>query len=154
MNCILPLRRWRVQRCDTCRYIPKRTHSNSVCQVYKYQTRMHSSRMRTARTSNRVGGGGCLPQCMLGYPPVWEWRPARHAGIPPPPLETCCKECWDTIPTPSHPNPNPCEQNHRCCNMDQNDTIGKIELNPLSSCQVIILIARMTFNCSTSCLMS
>ena len=36
----------------------------------------------------------------------------------------------------------------------RNDTIGKIELNPLSSCQVIILIARMTFNCSTSCLMS
>ena len=41
-----------------------------------------------------------------------------------------------------------------CCDMDQNDTIGKIELKPLSSCQVIILIARMTFNCSTSCLMS
>ena len=38
--------------------------------------------------------------------------------------------------------------------MSQNDTVGKIELNPLSSCQVIILIARMTFNCSTSCLMS
>ena len=38
--------------------------------------------------------------------------------------------------------------------MGQNDTIGKIELNPLSSCQVIILIVRMTFNCSTSCLMS
>ena len=31
---------------------------------------------------------------------------------------------------------------------------AKIELNPLSSCQVIILIARTTFNCSTSCLMS
>ena len=30
-----------------------------------------------------------------------------------------------------------------CCDMDQNDTIGKIELNPLSSCQVIILIARI-----------
>ena len=42
----------------------------------------------------------------------------------------------------------------RCCDMGQNDTVGKIELNPLSSCQVIILIARMTFNCSTSCLMS
>ena len=26
--------------------------------------------------------------------------------------------------------------------MGQNDTIGKIELNPLSSCQVIILIAK------------
>ena len=33
-----------------------------------------------------------------------------------------------------------------CCDMGQNDTIGKIELIPLSSCQVIILIARMTFN--------
>ena len=41
-----------------------------------------------------------------------------------------------------------------CCDMGQNDTIGKIELNPLSSCQVIILIARMTFNCFSSCLMS
>ena len=30
--------------------------------------------------------------------------------------------------------------------MGQNDTIGKIELNPLSSCQVIILIARMTLH--------
>ena len=42
----------------------------------------------------------------------------------------------------------------RCCDMGQNDTIGKIELFPLSSCQVIILIARMTFNCFSSCLMS
>ena len=41
-----------------------------------------------------------------------------------------------------------------CCDMSQNDTIDRIELFPLSSCQVIILIARMTFNCSTSCLMS
>ena len=42
-----------------------------------------------------------------------------------------------------------------CCDMSQNDTIGRIKLLlSLSSCQVIILIARMTFNCSTSCLMS
>ena len=105
MNCILPLRRWRVQRCDTCRYIPKRTHSNSVCQGYNYQTRMHSSRMRTARTSNRVGVGGvCLSACwdtprcgngdlqgMLGYHPPPPPRPAaRNAGIPslPPPTPT------------------------------------------------------------------
>ena len=38
--------------------------------------------------------------------------------------------------------------------MGQNDTISKIELNPSSSCQVIILIARMTFNSFSSCLMS
>ena len=43
---------------------------------------------------------------------------------------------------------------NNCCDMGQNDTIGKIELFPLSSCQVIILIARMTFNSSLSCLMS
>ena len=34
----------------------------------------------------------------------------------------------------------------------QDDIFPRIELFPLSSCQVIILIARMTFNCSTSCL--
>ena len=36
----------------------------------------------------------------------------------------------------------------------QDDIFPRIELFPLSSCQVIILIARMTFNCSTSCLMN
>ena len=29
------------------------------------------------------------------YPLVRAWKPARHAGIPPP-LEICCKACWDT----------------------------------------------------------
>ena len=42
----------------------------------------------------------------------------------------------------------------RCCDIGQIDRLFIIELFPLSSCQVIILIARMTFNCSTSCLMS
>ena len=42
----------------------------------------------------------------------------------------------------------------RCCDIGQIDIFSGIELFPLSSCQVIILIARMTFNCSTSCLMS
>ena len=42
----------------------------------------------------------------------------------------------------------------RCCDIGQIDIFSRIELFPLSSCQVIILIARMTFNCSTSCLMS
>ena len=32
-------------------------------------TRMHSSRMSTAPSSSRLLRGGCLPQCMLGYPP-------------------------------------------------------------------------------------
>ena len=42
----------------------------------------------------------------------------------------------------------------RCCDIGQIDIFSRIELFPLSSCQVIILIARMTFNCSTSCLMN
>ena len=42
----------------------------------------------------------------------------------------------------------------RCCDIGQIDRFHTIELFPFSSCQVIILIARMTFNCSTSCLMS
>ena len=42
----------------------------------------------------------------------------------------------------------------RCCDIGQIDIFSRIELFPLSSCQVIILIARMTFNCSTRCLMS
>ena len=41
-----------------------------------------------------------------------------------------------------------------CCDIGQIDRFSIIELFPLSSCQVIILIARMTFNCSTSCLMN
>ena len=33
-------------------------------------TRMHSSMMRTTRSSSRLlGEAGCMPQCMLGYPP-------------------------------------------------------------------------------------
>ena len=63
---------------------------------------MHSSRMRTARSSSRLPGG-CLPQCMLGYPSgcgpgnppgcgpgdppqVWAWRhtpPGFGPGDPP-----------------------------------------------------------------------
>ena len=42
----------------------------------------------------------------------------------------------------------------RCCDIGQIDRFSRIELFPLSSCQVIILIARMTFNCFPSCLMS
>ena len=42
----------------------------------------------------------------------------------------------------------------RCCDIGQIDRFSIKELFPLSSCQVIILIARMTFHCSTSCLMS
>ena len=39
------------------------------------------------------------------------------------------------------------ESRSLCCNIGQIDRLFKIELFPLLSCQVIILIARMTFNC-------
>ena len=41
-----------------------------------------------------------------------------------------------------------------CCDMGQDDTIGKIELIPFSSCLQTRLIARMTFNRFLNCLMS
>ena len=72
------------------------------------KTRMHSSRMRTARSSSRAGipprcGHGSpqpdLSTSPLGvgletppkpdpstFPRVWAWRPAMHAGIPCPPV--------------------------------------------------------------------
>ena len=49
-------------------------------QIFK-RTRMHSSRMRTARSSShQPGGGGGLPQCMLGYTNP----PGCGPGEPPP----------------------------------------------------------------------
>ena len=41
-----------------------------------------------------------------------------------------------------------------CCDIGQIDRFSIIELFPLSSCQVIILITIMSFNCFSSCLMS
>ena len=106
---------------------PQIIFQNSIGSLLRQpkQTRMHSSRMRTARGSSRQLGGVCLSACWDTHLlPVWAWspcqpdpstsplgvgletplwRPARHAGIPPP--ETCkacwdttCKECWDTTP--------------------------------------------------------
>ena len=47
------------------------------------KTRMHSSRMRTTRSSSCWVVG--LPQCMLGYTPqVWAWRPPRCGSGEPP----------------------------------------------------------------------
>ena len=66
--------------------------------VRLYNTRMHSSRMRTTRSSGSVCLSACwvIPPRGVGLetpsgqtpqlPPwVWAWRPARHAGIPPSP---------------------------------------------------------------------
>ena len=77
---------------------------------------MHSSKMRTACSSSHLlGGGGCLPQCVVGYHPgcvsgdplgvgletlpqwLWVWRPAMHAGI--------------------HTPLSPCGQTDRCKNI-------------------------------------
>ena len=40
---------------------------------------MHSSRMCNTRSSSHLLAGGCLPHCMLGYPPpwVWAWTPTK-----------------------------------------------------------------------------
>ena len=84
---------------------------NFVTYEHSLNTRMHSSRMRTTRSSSRQPGG--LPQCMLGYtltpmgvgletppgvgleaspgcgprtpPPVWAWRPPLGVGLETPP---------------------------------------------------------------------
>ena len=52
------------------------------------RTRMHSSRMRTVRSSSRLSGGG-LPQCMLGYQPPNTRHPhSPRPGTPThPPLD-------------------------------------------------------------------
>ena len=118
-------------------FTKSRKYKNYVCSVIctilgplwwriqdQYKTRMHSSRMRTARSSSRLLGG--LPHHMLGYtyppgvgletPQVLAWRPPqvwarRHppgvgleTPLPDPSssslgvgLETC-KACWDTPP--------------------------------------------------------
>ena len=46
---------------------------------------MHSSRMRTIRSSSRLSRGGGLPQCMLGYqpPPPPDQAPTPRADTPP-----------------------------------------------------------------------
>ena len=45
-----------------------------------YVTRMHPSRMHTARSSNCLLGGVCLSACW-DNPWVWVWRPPRSPGV-------------------------------------------------------------------------
>ena len=106
-----------------------------------FKTRMHSSGMRTVRSSSRLSRG--LPQCMLRYqpppppgadlppnqvtPPTRPpWRPvARHAGIPPamhagiahPPWRPAARHAG--IPPARHAGipPPPCGQTHTCKNI-------------------------------------
>ena len=83
---------------------------------YVKLTRMHSSRMHTARSSSRHGGSphphGSRHPPPEQAPQVWAWRPppkARPLNFPPGcgpgnlqgmlgyhPPETCYKACWDT----------------------------------------------------------
>ena len=87
-------------------------------------TRMHSSRMRTARSSSRDGGRSPHPPEQAPPPPdppqlppwVWAWKPARHAGIPPP-WRPAARHAGippamhaGIAPPPTHPPP-PCGQN-------------------------------------------
>ena len=80
--------------------------------------------------------------------------------IPPPPLRQLLAEIQEEMKSnprlmlPYDPQTEIYKFYEVCCNIGQIDIFSRIELFPLSSCQVIILIARMTFNCSTSCLMS
>ena len=92
-------------------------------------TRMHSSGMRTICSS---GGGGCLPQCMLGYqPPPTRCPPGADPSQTRHPLQDLtCNACWDSTPpwrpaarhagiTPErHAGlPPPCGQTHTCKNI-------------------------------------
>ena len=61
-----------------------KTHS-----LRKYETRMHSSRMRTARSSS------CPRGVSTRHPPGADSLEADPPGSRHPP-ETCCKACWDT----------------------------------------------------------
>ena len=67
-------------------------------------TRIHSSRMRTTRSSSHQLGGGSLPQCMLGYTP-WVWGPGVPPGVgldPPPRVWAWRPSLW---PDPLNPPP-------------------------------------------------
>ena len=59
---------------------------------------------QTPQLPTRCGPGDPPRPDPSTSPWVWAWRPTRHAGIPPLPLETCMA-CWDTTP--------PCGQNDR-----------------------------------------
>ena len=76
-----------------------------------HTTRMHSSRMRTARSSSRLLGGVCLSACWdtppgsgpgdlplpgPGHPQAWAWTPPPGHG---PGHLPGCKACWDPHPT-------------------------------------------------------
>ena len=75
-------------------------------------TRMHSSRVRTVRSSSCLLVGRCLPQCMLRYTPSPRSGPGPPLGLdlgtlprpgprhhPPPAGQTPRPWTWDTLPS-------------------------------------------------------
>ena len=61
-----------------CTLSPPATKAIGWCDHLK-ETRMHSSRMRTARSSSRVGGEVVSAPVHAGIPPwVWAWIPPRY----------------------------------------------------------------------------
>ena len=78
------------------------------------KTRMHSSRIRTVRSSSRLSRGrGGLPQCMLGYQPPHPW--SRPPGSRPPRDQTPprSRHPWSRhppgtrLPRGQNPSPHP-----------------------------------------------
>ena len=88
------------------------TWSMKYCTLWiLFITRMHSSRMCTARSSSRLLGG--LPQCMLGYPPgvgletplcVGLETPGCGPGDPPRPDPSTSPCVWAWNPPPPWPD--------------------------------------------------
>ena len=64
------------------------------------KTRMHSSRMRTARSSSRPGGGGSPPAPREQTPP-WEQTPPSPQDQPPPPPLTESQTPVKILPCPN-----------------------------------------------------
>ena len=88
-----------------CFCVRATTVTGNAQQAEKKQTRMHSSRMRTVRSSSHPGGsppgtppGADPPMSRLPlgadpHPTPRSRPPSPGAGTS---LETCCKACWDT----------------------------------------------------------
>ena len=72
--------------------------------IFTLKTRMHSSRMRTARSSSRLLGEGVSASVHAGIhtrPRVWAWRPSLGVGLETPPSVSLDPWVWDLRPPPS-----------------------------------------------------
>ena len=68
--------------------------------IFIYQTRMHSSRIRTAHSSSHLleGGSVCLSACWDTSPQVWAWRPPQVWAWRPPQV-WAWRPLWPDPPT-------------------------------------------------------